>query len=517
MARTLTDFATQLDRNPVIDIRSTGCKCDGTTDDTANFQAAINQAGITTPTGSATIQVPRGRVLTSTAIRMPRAGITIQGFGMMGNGGETGYGGSDPICSTIVATNGHAHDNTPMLSMDPAFYQNPGPQFLRGSCLRNISFDVSGSSRFTSGAPPVVLDIVEVSNCPEFENVMVFGSIGTLMYVRPNNTFTGNPISENLVFRNCYFFGGYSGNSTQQQANAVIVQASDNIRFEGGFFSYAGPVTVHDDYTDLCGLQIIPGTTSSGGGINNINNGITVRGTAFTNFPVAIRLSNIDISGTCWCPHLVRLYDILIENYNKGIAINQEPSSFTPGSSRSYVHIRGLLQAGTTFGANVKLILASRMIGGIIEALFISSTGDLSLDSTCTGVEYHVGANPNTGTLFDATDTGTNDGHYQKNGLPGRIFTGQTRFAGSVNAPSVATSPPAGQDIPINAMGVGVKISDPPTGNLFLGATGNTTAGQAGTFVPYRDPGTGFWYLAFCVQSGAAGTALWYRVQITFW
>lgn len=438
MATTKFDYPTQLLRNPVIDIRSFGCKCDGVTDDVTNFQAAINSAGITSPTGSATVQVPRGRTAVSTALRMPRAGIIIQGWGMMGNGGESGFGGSDPVCSTIVPTSGH--DNTPMLSMDPAFYGGSSPQFLRGSCLRDISFDVSGSTRFTAGTPPVVLNLIEVSNCPEFVNIFVYGSIGTMLYIGPNSGFSGNPLSENLVFRNCYFFGGFTGNSAQAVANGVIVQASDNIRFEGGFISYTGPtMTVNNNATDIAGIQFLPGIASSGGGINNISNGCSMNGTAFTNYAVAVRLSNVDIAGSCRCPRYARFTGLLVENYNKVFAFNQEATSFTPGFDRSYVYIFGTVFGGTTFGAGQHILLGSKLLGGYVHFNYQNFAGDFSLDSTCTGVEYHISANPNTGVFYDATDAGFNDGNYQKSGLAGRLLTGQTRFMGTT-APSTANA-----------------------------------------------------------------------------
>lgn len=506
MPQTQVDYPTQLGRNAVIDIRQFGCKCDGSTDDTTNFQAAINSAGVTSPTGSATIQVPRGRTMVSTALRMPRAGIIIQGFGMMGTGGETGSGGTggiDPTPSTIAATNGH--DNTPVLSMDPAFYSG-SPQFLRGSCLRDISFDVSASSRFTTGTPPVVLNLIEVSNAPEFVNVMVYGSISTSMYIGPNSGFSGNPISENLVFRNCYFFGGYAGNSTAAIAHMVIVQASDNIRFEGGFISYNGPLTINDNVNDIAGIQILPGVTSTGGGYNNINNGIVMNGTAFSSLPVAIRLTNADHSSECFCPRYARFTNILCENYNKVFAINQETTSFTPGQRRSTVSIRGLVFGGNALGPNQKLIVGSKMQGGYIELNFLNFAGDLTLDSTTTGVEYHIGANPNgAGAFFDAADAGSNDGHYVKNGYVGRIFTGQTRFMGTTVAPSVANQGTG--NAAISCWGDTVKLW-----NTFRVLSTSGDAGQIGELVWYPDITLGQYVLALCV-----GTNSWRRTQMLIW
>lgn len=509
-APTGPDYPTQLQRNVVIDIRQFGCKCDGSTDDTTNFQAAINSAGVTSPTGSATIQVPRGRTLVTTALRMPRAGIIIQGFGMMGTGGEAGFGGLDPIPSTIVANN--SHDNTPMLSMDPAFYSG-SPQFLRGSCLRDISFDVSLSTRYTTGTPPVVLNLIEVSNAPEFVNVMTYGSIGTQMYIGPNSSFSGNPISENLVFRNCYFFGGYGGNSTVAIANMVIVQASDNIRFEGGFISYNGPLTINDNVNDIAGIQILPGVTSTGGGYNNINNGIVMNGTAFSSLPVAVRLTNVDhvTPGSppvneCYCPRYARFTNLLVENYNKVFAINQETTAVTPGQRRSTVSIRGLVFGGNALGPNQKLIVGSKMQGGYIELNYLNFAGDLNLDSTTTGVEYHIGANPNgAGAFFDAADTGSNAGHYVKNGYVGRIFTGQTRFMGTTVAPSVANQGTG--NAAISCWGDTVKLW-----NTFRTLSSSSDVGQIGELVWYPDFTLGQYVLALCINTNS-----WRRTQMLTW
>lgn len=528
MSRTQPDIPTQGARTPMIDVRLYGAKGDGVTNDTTAIQTAISAASSgTTPYGPATVFLPRGKYLVTTVLKFTHEGIVLQGEGMMGSGGLA----NDQVASVLIANNTIAHDNTPIIQINPIDYTGSG-QWQRGCSLRNISIDVSGSSRFNSGTPPTVIVCKEVSNCPVFiQDVIVFGHIGCGLDISANDTLsTGANISENLLVINYIGIAGGNGTSAVPTDDGVKVTASDNIHFIGGLVVFnhnGGAIPVVGGLSDFAAFHISSGVTNTGGAINGnyniINNGFVMDGVAIANYVITVRLTGIDISpdgglsNYHGCPQACRFNDLVVEKYHTVFAINQETSSFTNSFFYSQVYVRGLT-CGGGFGAGNRILLGSKMQGGYIEIPFLNQASDLTLDSTCVGVNYYVGPNPNgTGSFFDASDAGANLGMYAKSGLPGRIFTGTTRFAGSVNAPSVSTSPPAGQDIPINAMGVGIKISDPPTGNLFLGSTGATTAGQAGTFVAYRDPGTGFWYLAFCVQSGGAGTALWYRVQIFSW
>src|SRR6185369_12425424 len=101
--------------------------------------------------------------------------------------------------------------------------------------------------------------------------------------------------------------------------------------------------------------------------------------------------------------------NLVIENYNKAFVINQETVFNTPGFFRSQVYIDNCVIGGIPFGTNQRQVLGSKMQGGRIQLAFLNFAGDLSLDSTCVGVHYIVGPNPNgLGAFFDASDVGAN-------------------------------------------------------------------------------------------------------------
>lgn len=492
---TLVDIPTQAARAPQIDVRQYGAKGDGTTNDTTAIQNAINAASTgTTPYGPATVFLPRGKYLVTTVLKFTHEGIVLHGEGMMGTGGLA----NDQVASVLIANNAIAHDNTPIIQINPQDYGSS--QWQRGCSIRNISIDVSGSSRFNSGTPPTVIVCKEVSNCPVFiQDVIVFGHIGCGLDISANDTLpTGANISENLLVINYIGIAGGNGTSAVPTDDGVKVTASDNIHFIGGLVVFnhnGGTIPVVGGLSDFAAFHISSGVTNTGGAINGnyniINNGFVMDGVAIANYVISVRLTGLDISpdggisNYHGCPQACRFNDLVIEKYHTVFAINQESTSFTNSFFYSQVYVRGLT-CGGGFGAGNKILLGSKMQGGYLEIPFLNQASDLTLDSTCIGVNYYIGPNPNgAGTFYDASDAGPNLGLYAKSGLIGRILTGQTRFTGTSTAPS-ATNASSG-DCAIQAYGDTVKLwasNRQPSGTGDTGFRGEMCQAAPGA-VPY--------------------------------
>ncbi len=506
MPQNKINYYSQILNLPVFDVRDPqfagGAKGDGIHDDTLAIQAALDAAGTLT-TLPAVVQLPRGKFLVTTALVFKNDGIILQGFGQMGQGDTQSAGSTDNICSILYAGTGTQHDNTPMLRISPG--DGPGgQQWYRGTAVRNISFDVSGSSRFSSGTPPTVLQLRGCSNCPEFREITVFGGIGTQIEVAPYNINSGvDAISENLRFVNIFLYGGYSPSgsvNTMPSAPGLLVTGADNIQFLGGLSAYnygslfalpgagypgtpypIGP-QVLNSLSDVPGIKIIPSILGNGNLGNLINNGIVFRDWFVTNYVVSCRISSVTISGTVYCPTFCVFDRFNAENYNKVFQVNQE-SGTNAGFYRTRLFIRNC-EFGGQFGgysgnainyppyaASAFELIANNLQGGQVELEQLYKTGDLTLDSTCTGVMYRIGPNPN-GTFFDASDAGSNAGDYAKSAFVGRLLSGQTRLMGGT-APSTANAGSvSASDEPLQCYGSTVKLFNTGRTLANSGATG---------------------------------------------
>lgn len=499
---TQIDYSTQIGRMPVIDVRAFLPSNAGTgvTNDTTGLQNAINTASLAV-NNPCVVQIPRGIYVTTTALKIPTDGVIVQGFGMMG------FGSSDNNPTVIRADDSvGTHDNTPMFQIDSA--DMSGHQWARGCCLRDMSFDVSRSARFTSGLPanvPPVIKLRSLSNCPVFENVSTYGHIGSGWDIATTPT-VNSAICEGLIFSNCYSYGGYnsSGGSLNvvPTAPGVSILGAGECMFIGGkyVYFYIG-LPVAGNLSDIPGIVV--GTEVIGSQVNQCI-GVCFIGVSVTRYVVHIRVQGADSPSTSEhvFPLDIQIQNCTLEAYNRAVEINLETSSFDILNFRS----KGILLTGNTmisnYGSSPQQVKANSMIGGYILLDQLLSSTDVSLGTGTIGVRVTVG--PNGSGNFIVVDSGANIVRYASPiGQPREILGYQLHLAG----PGTSSTPTSSTNGQFYAFG--------NTQQLWSAQRGNPTgqAGNLGEICLEINFSSGH-HLWICVLGGSAGSALWRQTAL---
>lgn len=433
MAKTQIDYAKGIKNLPVIDVRAymTDAQAAGTADATAAIQSALDAAGVGTTT-PCIVQIPRGIFICTTALKFNRDGIVLQGFGMMG------VGTSDNNCSVLRADDGvGAHDNTPMLQMDPADISRNN--WYRGCCIRDVSFDVSRSARFTTGTPPPILKLRSLSNTPDFQNVLGFGSIGTFIDLG-TSVSVPSALSEGVSFVNCYSYGGYTasgGNSgISPVAPAVVLTACGEVRFCGGKYAYPFPPTAAGNSTD------VPAILIQSSGVANFEHGgwIAFDGVSTTQYNIHYSMVGSEFSSQHYGPHNVWWSHCDMENYNRGMVLRTEAASGghtnTPSISISVPRNNRFLNGYTSGGHSPIKVQADWLQNGAFEfddidtfpSTFGANTNDLRIVGGLVSNQQ-------------ITNNGKNLVFYTYNFLSAEILGHELRIVGPAGNPNGVPSP----------------------------------------------------------------------------
>ncbi len=362
-------------------------------DDTTAFNRALSDAG--QPGNPSTVFAPAGVYIVG-PLHILYPGTILQGEGRMGQYTE------DCRCTILQARD--ASDSGPMFSFDASMLL-VNRQWLRGSCARNIGFDVSRTSRFTTGRPnSPVLSFRAVSNAPKFSDLVVYGNIGT-GYKICSSPNVNNGISENLIFEDCWDYAGYlpggSYTSLPPTDDLVIVSGADNIQWIRGLVGYGyakGILPSTGTIADPAAFSWASEVELNGTNVSMVDSG-AIRGTAITNMPIGVRIKSIDFTppgqGPISCaPWGMTIDGVTIENFNNGIVIGMEPTLGVAVRGRAMnPRIKGCLFCGTDgwYGTNHHQILADKVQGGQFDVQFLNSDGDVTLGPNAEGVKVSVG------------------------------------------------------------------------------------------------------------------------------
>jgi hypothetical protein len=359
-------------------------------DATAAIMRAMQDAGVRG--NPSTVLAPSG-IYIHGPLFIPAAGVILQGEGLMGEFPED--------CRCTIFQSRDAADTGAAMAVDSSLMKVPH-EWARGSAIRNIAFDVSQAGRFTQAAPPPVLSLRGVSNPPEFREIVVYGNIGTAYEITCDPVLPG-VISENILFRNCWVYGGSQakGGFTSRMPTAplVHVRGSDNIQFHGGLmaFGFASfPPPVADDLTDMPAFLFESALTLDGSSIA-VGVGGGIYGTAITNMPVSVRVGVALFNGEIFGPAGLNFRDLIIENFNKafqlgvGSAVGKLGFSLPANMTISGCQIAG---GSAWYGPNPHRLITDRTWGGRYDIQFMGMDGDVTFGANTSGAVCTVGRNP---------------------------------------------------------------------------------------------------------------------------
>jgi len=374
----------------VIDVRDAGAKCDGSTDDTAAIQRALDT--VAKPGAPNVVYIPPGVSLTG-PLHFSYPGTILQGDGLMG--GRSG----DAKCSILQARD--SSDSGPMLVADPSML-SVSRQWTR-ACVRGVGFNVSLSGRFTNAAlPPPVISYRGVSNGCVNSEISICGNIGTAIEI-VNNPAVPQAIGENTVFRNCIIYAGrlpVNGSTSRMPIAPIInIVGGDNVRFEGGLYAYDFanfPPAIVGDLTDMPMFQWAPLVLPEG---VRPGFGGGIFGAAICGMPVSVRVLAADWNGESYGPVALKFRDLIVEGFSSVF-------QFGIGNAKGHVgfnvsrklEVSGCQLGGTGWYGRADQprhqLLTDKMQGGRFDLDFTPFDGDVTFGADTSGAVCNIGVNP---------------------------------------------------------------------------------------------------------------------------
>jgi len=317
-----------------VSVMSYGAKGDGVTDDTAAIQAAKNAVC----PGGGTVYYPPGRYLISSTLVDKCEGIVSQGPGPGG-----GKNRLKTAAATLVAAAGFTG---PVYRIDPAdvtIYD----EFVRGSCVRDIQFDLTN-------APTIeALRLNSVSNAPTFANVTISEGASTMLHI-DRSSVTNAQISEGIQFYNLNVYAADRVNFSKTSP-AVVISAANEVEFRDGkiLAGYAPDLNV-----GTTGVLVRDGGNGQG------TYGVTFDGVSTASFYVHYLVQTM-ADTVYYVPRDVRWLDCTFESYNVGVKITSAVSATFPESE----HFLSGNRFSGSIGANAVGILLDKEAGADIGAL----------------------------------------------------------------------------------------------------------------------------------------------------
>lgn len=268
-----TDFASAVQSTldtsyPVINVQSYGAKGDGTTDDTAAIQSALNAV----PSTGATVVLPAGTYIISSTLSIDKDGTVLTGVGA---GSTLRVTGSALGIDVIKIGNGsttRAHCAVRNLHIDAASQKTGGVGILMSKCfkiwLQNLLVEKQYRSLEINNTTEVWLSDSDIRDSKEHGllilNDMNSGYdwyISNCVFDNPDVTNTGSGI---------HWDGG----------ETLVVNGVDLLRFTTGF--YVNPTDGHESRFAFLNNMIVDTNSDNNIHISNTGTGNTI-GITFTN------------------------------------------------------------------------------------------------------------------------------------------------------------------------------------------------------------------------------------------
>ena len=285
----------------VLDFGAVG---DGVTDDTAAIQAAIDAmpwggAG-NDPAGRGghVLYVPPGKyLLDSATITFTRPGVTLRGAGFGSGPGQIGG------WQTVFYV-GANHVAGPVFRADPADVNTAlGTSF---TYIRGVSIEDCFIYCLNNPTISPVIELRSVSNCRPWRNVAVQSHLGTALHIR-KSTVTSAQIGEGITFENFYSYQGYDQAPATVTADAVVIEASNEVTFTGGKVM-ASTGQAGNAYAAILVHEPTGGTGPMG---------VNFYGISTVNYDTHFRIKATGGSPPTW----VHLSGCTMENYNKAVDV----------------------------------------------------------------------------------------------------------------------------------------------------------------------------------------------------
>lgn len=373
-------------KNLFINVKDYGAKGDGTTDDTAAIQAAINAAG--TP-GRGTVFLPAGTYRTTSKLSLPISNVGIVGAGREVSRIYSDFTGTEPAIQIKGAAG--ARVDYPYLEKF-TLYSNAGSMlqkgveadYVVGLVMRDVTLDIIGITplnlltvwegtfdnvRITysgingSSTTSIInfdTSAVVAGGCTQssFSNLIMGGNYGThIKSINPNGNAAIN--ISNLVIENS------SGNNTATD-NLAMMRFANN----SGFTVTGFKISFNTKFTSPTTASVIKTETA-----NNLNLAFS-NGAIFVNANLFAPLANV-------ISHNTDMGDLTLSNVTIYDYFNKVPSG-------KFIELSGG-GAGQVVLSNCT-ILTSKTFAQLWTNWPVNLAGDIRIQTPDTGAlrSYHI-------------------------------------------------------------------------------------------------------------------------------